>query len=341
MNVHFFQPPAPQRIGGLDAAIQNLRAELEAHEVVVDDELPSGGPGHLVHFHGLWQIDHARKARECRRRGLPYVVSPHGMLEPWAWSHKWWKKWPYFQLIEKSHLASAAAVLATGMKEAARLRRFAAYQRIDSLPLGLSGDARPNYKAARHELGWAPEEIVLLFLSRLHVKKGPDLLLQALASMKWPAVTRLVIVGDGESAYVESLKRFATDRAGNLPRIDWIGAVWGEARWKYFQGADLFCLPTHSENFGLAVLEASQVGTRTLTTVETPWSEELAEGRGLIVTPQVNAIRAGLAAYFSSPRPTETQRTELADWAWNRFAWKELAPRYTAFYASILRGQAA
>jgi hypothetical protein len=64
--------------------------------------------------------------------------------------------------------------------------------------------------------------------------------------MEWPAVTRLVIVGDGERAYVDSLKRFATEHAGTLPRIDWIGAVWGDARWKYFQGADLFCLEAGS-----------------------------------------------------------------------------------------------
>jgi glycosyltransferase involved in cell wall biosynthesis len=263
------------------------------------------------------------------------------MLEPWAWRHKWWKKWPYFQLVEKRLLDRAAALLATGAKEASRLRRFAPSQRIESLPLGLTGDARPDYKNARAKLGWAAEEVVLLFLSRLHVKKGPDLLMRALASGKWPPVTRLVIVGDGERAYVESLKAFATDHAGSLPRIDWVGALWGEARWKYFQGADLFCLPTHSENFGLAVLDALQVGTPTLTTVDTPWSDELASNRGYIAMPRVDSIREHLTRFFADPRQNQTQRLEMSDWAWNRFAWSHLAPGYAAFYASVLRGQAA
>lgn len=318
-----------------------MRAALERHGIVVDENLPAAGPDHVVHFHGLWQMNHARTSRECRQRGVPYVVSPHGMLEPWAWRHKWWKKWPYFHLIEKYHLGHAAALLATGPMEASRLRRFAPRQRIEALPLGLTGDARPDYKHARQQLGWAAEEIVLLFLSRLHVKKGPNLLLHALASMKWPAVTRLVIVGDGERAYVESLKRFATDHAGSLPRIDWIGAVWGDARWKYFQGADLFCLPTHSENFGLAVLEATQVGTRTLTTVDTPWAKELSSGRGMITIPRVEAIRESLTTFFSHPRQAELQRSELSDWAWKRFAWSQLAPQYAEFYSSILRERAA
>ncbi|MGB8167525.1 MAG: glycosyltransferase [Chthoniobacteraceae bacterium] len=341
MNVHFFQPPPEGRTGGLDAAILALHATLERHGIHVDGELPAGGNGHVVHFHGLWQADHARKARECRRRGVPYIVSPHGMLEQWSWRQKWWKKWPYFQLIEKQHLAAAASLLATGPKEGLRLRRFAPRQRIESLPLGLTGDARPDYKGARQKLGWAPEEIVLLFLSRLHVKKGADILLKALASMEWPAVTRLVMVGDGDRTYVDSVKRFAADHAKTLPRIDWVGAVWGESRWKYFQGADLYCLPTHSENFGLAVLEATQVGTRTLTTVDTPWSDELSAGRGLLATPTVGAIREQLAIFFSSARQTASQRDELSDWAWNRFAWNTLTPRYVELYRSVLRDQAA
>ncbi len=338
MNVHFFQPPPTQRIGGLDAAIQSMRAALQRSGIVVDEELPLSGPDHVVHFHGLWQRDHARAARTCIERGVPYVVSPHGMLERWAWRHKWWKKWPYFQLVEKRHLAQAAALLATGPKEAARLRRFAPLARIETLPLGLTGTAHPNYKSARQQLGWAAEEIVLLFLSRLHVKKGPDLLLRAVASMKWPAVTRVVFVGDGERSYVESLKHFAADHAGALPRIDWIGAVWGEARWKYFQGADLFCLPSHSENFGLAVLESCQVGTPALTTTETPWAEELGDGRGFIGRPNVEDSRRLLTGFFAEPRRSLEQRRALSEWAWAKFHWDTLAERYAALYTALIRG---
>jgi glycosyltransferase involved in cell wall biosynthesis len=337
MKVHFFQPPPAQRIGGLDAAILGLRTALERSGVSVTEDQPTPGGDSVVHFHGLWQPAHAKQARLLREQGIPYIVSPHGMLEPWAWRHKWWKKWPYFHLVEKRYLAQASAILATGPKEASRLRNFAPKQRIESLPLGLTGEAKPNYKTARQQLGWGSEEIVLLYLSRLHVKKGPDLLLRALASMKWPAVTRLVIVGDGERGFVDSLKNFASDHAGELPRLDWAGAVWGDARWKYFQAADLFCLPTHSENFGLAVLEATQVGTPSLTTVDTPWAEELAGGRGYIGHPRVDSLREMLTRFFAAPRATPAQRTELSDWAWNRFAWDALAPGYIALYESLLK----
>lgn len=335
MKVVFFVPPAEQRIGGLDAAIDGLRNALERRGIVVDDELPAHGGDCVAHFHGLWQPQHARLARACRARRIPYVVSPHGMLEPWAYEHKFWKKWPYFQLVEKGHLAHARAVLATATPEATRLQRYLPGQRVVMLPLGLTGTARPDYHQARERLGWPAGERVLLFLSRLHVKKGLHLLLEALTAQPPSIPARLVIVGDGERNYVNHLQHYAKSHAHRLPRIDWIGAVWGEERWKYFQGADLFCLPTHSENFGLAVLEACQVGTPTLTTVETPWAQELADGRGFICAPRAEEVQRELARFFSTERPTPEARTALSEWAWQGFHWDALAERYECFYRSL------
>ena len=335
MRVIFFTPPAEQRIGGLDAAIDGLRGALARRGIEVGDALPTDARDSVAHFHGLWQPGHPRLARACAARGIPCVVSPHGMLEPWAWRHKRWKKWPYFHLVEKRHLTRANAVLATAAQEAGRLRAMLPGQRIETLPLGLTGGAKPDYHRARGQLGWDGDERVLLFLSRIHVKKGLDLLLRALAAMEVPARTRLVIVGEGEAGYVAELRRFAEEHAPALPRIDWVGAVWGEERWKYFQGADLFCLPTHSENFGLAVLEACQVGTPVLTTVETPWAEELAGGRGLICAPHTDEVQRELARFFFAECGTPEARAALAEWAWTRFHWDALVERYVDFYRSL------
>ena len=335
MRIHFLQPPAEQRIGGLDAAIQGLRAALEALGAGVDEAAPDGQGDEIVHFHGLWQPAHARAARDCRARGIPCLVSPHGMLEPWAWRHKRWKKWPYFHLVEKRWISRADALLATAPGEARRLREFFPRQRIETLPLGMTGDARPDYENARRKLQWLPEERVLLFLSRIHVKKGLDLLLRALASMQFPPLTRLVIVGEGDETYVHELRRFAREHAARLPRIDWAGGVWGEARWPYFQGADLFCLPSHSENFGLAVLEACQTGTPALTTVDTPWADDLRGGRGWIGSPSVESIREMLGDFFQKPAATADQRKELSDWAWANFDWKILGRQYLKLYENL------
>ena len=355
MKLYFFEPPPAQKAGGLDAAIQSLRTAVErtGHSVLVNAELPEAGGDSAVHFHGLWQRNFPALARSCRERGIPYVVSPHGMLEPWAWRHKRWKKWPYFHLVEKRWMAGAACVLATGAPEAGRLRSIFPRSRVESLPLGLTADKRPDYAAARHALGWNADETVLLFLSRIHEKKGLDLLLSALAERDADTPvcratgqtgvsasrSRLVVVGPEEQpAYAARCRDFAARNSARLPRMDWVGPVWGENRWPYFQGADLFCLPTHSENFGLAILDACQVGTPVLTTTETPWKDTLTENRGFIARPEAASIREQLTRFFSQPMTTPKQRQALSEWAWSNFDWARLAPRYASLYETLGQG---
>ena len=336
MNVHFFSPPPAQRIGGLEAAIEGLRAALIRAGATVDESLPENTGGeHVAHFHGLWQLAHVCVAKQCGALKIPFVVSPHGMLEPWPMRHKAWKKWPYFHLVEKCHLGRATALLATGGLEAERLKQLVPGARVESLPLGMTGSAKPNYEAARAQLGWPREERVLLFLSRLHVKKGLELLLRALALIERREPTRLVIVGGGDAEYVQSVRALADQLGDALPRVDWIGEIWGEERWPYFQGADLFCLPTFSENFGLAVLDACQVGTPVLTTTATPWVEHLADGRGYLCEPREDSVRKVLTRFFHEERRTPEARQTLSDWAWAIFHWDALAARYLACYHSL------
>ena len=339
-TVYFYEPPDQKKVGGLDAAIQELGRALRASGTVVriNEPLPPGaGAGDVVHFHGLWEWGHLGIARECARLGVPFVVSPHGMLEPWAWKHKWWKKRPYFALFERGRLRRARALLATSESEAAQLRGFFPRQRVAVIPLGLTGTARPSYAPARSSLGWREDEWVLLFLSRIHPKKGLDILLRSLVEVgqSVPANARLVIVGDGDPAYLGSLRQYCSSHSEQLPRIDWVGAIWGEERWRYFQGADLFCLTTHSENFGLAILESCQVGTPVLTTDTTPWAQDLSSGRGYITKPTVPSVAASLRGIFQEGPVSEDKRASLADWAWSKFAWPTLVADYLSLYETL------
>jgi len=279
MTVYFFEPPMPQKVGGLDLAIRTLRSYLIEAGTAIKNETEFQAQGDnspnetVVHFHGLWQPQFLKASRRCRSRNIPYVVSPHGMLEPWAWKHKRWKKWPYFLLFERNHLLRAASLLATSDMEAGNLRRFFPRARCSVIPLGLPDSHLPDHAGARQSLGWQPNEKILLFLSRIHPKKGLDLLLNSLADLdrqSHPGI-RLVVVGGGDAVYVSRLRALADERKSKLPRIDWLGEIWGKEKWSYLQGADLFCLTSFSENFGLAVLEALQVGTRVLTTNTVPW----------------------------------------------------------------------
>ncbi len=345
MIIHFFEPPPFQRTGGLDLAIRSLKGFLKRSGRDVRNnspikELGETGAEEIVHFHGIWQPKFLKVSAHCRRRKISYIVSPHGMLEPWAWRHKWWKKWAYFHLIECRHLAKADRLLTTSAAEARNLAKFFLRSKCTVLPLGVAEPRQPDYASARQTLGWSESEIVILFLSRIHPKKGLPLLLQALASLNSNASSqpiRLVIVGNGPESYLRKLKTFVRKEQRYLPRIDWAGEVWGEGKWAYLQGADLMCLPSYSENFGFAVLESLQVGTRVVTTDRTPWDSVPSWGAGWIVPPKVDALAVALAQYLAYPDWSLEQRSRLAAETGERFSWDKIGPAYLQFYEETLR----
>jgi glycosyltransferase involved in cell wall biosynthesis len=341
MIVHFFEPHPAQKTGGLELAIRSLERFLRQAGVTGCSNPPIEGlgarEGEVVHFHGLWQPKFLRISAHCRRRRIPYVVSPHGMLEPWAWRHKRWKKWPWYHLFERRHLSGASRLLTTSEAEARNVKTYLPSTDCRALPLGLAAEHHPDYAASRRKLGWSDSEVVLLFLSRIHPKKGIDLLLRALAGLEPGSVrnVRLAIVGGGEARYVRELKTFTQRESHRLPRVEWLGEIWGDDKWNYFQGADLFCLPSYSENFGLAILEALQVGTRVLVTDQTPWDIVPSLGAGIIVEPEENAIRSALLKFLVNPGWTDAQREALASRICSRFSWDAVGPGYLRFYEEI------
>ena len=337
MKVRFVTPPAAQQVGGIANAVEGLREALQQQDVKV---LLGGDPGDaeaVHHFHGLWNPSHSRLATRLRKCGRPYVVSPHGMLEPWAFRHRRWKKLPYFWLIERKFLAGARSLFVTSRMEAEHLGRLVRHPCVELLPLGCRDRRGPDCAAARAALGWSADERRIIFLSRLDVKKGLDLLLQAMAGEgpDWKG-WRLIVVGDGEPAYVASLKAMAATASARLPPVEWIGAVWGDARWRYLQGADLFCLPTHSENFGIAVLEALHVGTPVLTTDQTPWRDHAGLEGLFIAKPEIPSLQEALSRARTVGNWSVDNRRELARWAEENFAWDKLVSAYIRSYQTAM-----
>ena len=337
MNLAFFIPPSAQRVGGLDLAVSELARALgrEGWQVKID---PTNLADHdVVHLHGLWQRRFIGVALECCKLSIPYVVSPHGMLEPWAWKHRRWKKLPYFHLLEKRMLNGSRRILATSQLEADNLLKFNFRPPIVTLPLGLDARAEPAYATARLRLGWREQDFVLLYLSRIHPKKGLHLLLTALADLEPDqANCSLVVVGDGPEEYVRKVRAIAKTEAARLPRVHWVGPIWDERKWDYLQAADLFCLPTQSENFGLAILESCQVGTPALTTIGTPWVEFLSRHGLPVIAPTEAALRGALAQLIRQRGFDAGARARLAADARKEFSWSNLGPRYGRFYADLV-----
>lgn len=353
MIVRHFIPPPQRRTGGLDTCLSGLDAHLRA--AGVDSGFVSGaafpfGSGNsagpqIAHFHGLWEPAHWLHAiRVLPRSRVRVVISPHGMLEPWAFQHRGWKKRPVFDLIERPKLRLADRVLATSRMEAENLRKLLPGLPIQELPLGVDAPedcGSPDFRAGvRAAMGLEQGTRLALFLSRIHPKKGLDMLLAAWLSFAGSPVARratLCIVGPGDDEYAAHCRTLADACRMQGADVRWVGPVWGDERWRYFAAADLLCLPTLSENFGFVVPEAWIGGTEVLTTDQTPWLDQRGMDGLTITAPETDSIRRALGDWLGREVLNPDRRARLAGWGRAQFAWPALISRYVDFYQSLAR----
>jgi glycosyltransferase involved in cell wall biosynthesis len=225
-------------------------------------------------INGLWQYQGLGASRIARELGIPYFVYAHGMLDPWnrrASPAKYVKKLLYWIVAEHLTLEHAVAVLFTSQEESILARSYFPWHRWKELVVG-NGVSEPPVLASDHKTKFRlahsiPEgKKVMLFLSRIHPKKGIEILLKAFASLpSTRAHTILVIAGDGDEGYIDSLKRLS-HTLGLDEVVRWVGPLYNEQKWEAFSVADLFVLPSHQENFGIVVAEALAMGKPICTT---------------------------------------------------------------------------
>lgn len=248
----------------------------------------------VVHIHGIWSPFVAAFALTAIRHRIPYIISPHGMLEPWSLTNRSMRKTLALRSYQGHVLRRAAALHATSEMEAGNLRRING----GDVPIIVI----PNPVAEPTDAGDcrerpAGEKRVLLFLSRLHEKKGLDILLRAWDETR-PAAWRLLIVGSGEEEYVASLKRYCADH--QVPDVEFQSHVDGERREEVFRSASAFILPSYSENFGNVVAEALIRGLPIITTTGTPWSSIVEQGCGWFIPPTFDELKVVLVKATST-----------------------------------------
>lgn len=222
----------------------------------------------VVVSHGLWQFNGVGVHRALRGSSTPYAVFPHGMLDPWFKRHyplKHLKKWLYWAALENRVLRDAAAVLFTCEEERVQASRtfwpYACRERVVSF-----GTAAPPSEVDEQRAAFFarfPElqgKRMLLFLGRVHEKKGCRELLDAFRSVcgaggKGGEPWHLVFAGPADSEYGREMQE-KTERDGLAAKVTWAGMLSGAVKWGAFRAAQAFVLPSHQENFGIAVAEA-------------------------------------------------------------------------------------
>lgn len=221
----------------------------------------------IVHVNCCWMPACAAVQRIAQKHGYKVVLTPHGMLEPWIIKrHYWTRKVPALLLYQKAAVRKADCIQSTAESERDNLLKLGYNTNIKVVRLGIDADGiemKRSWKKTRQ----------ILFLSRVHVKKGINFLVEAAAALRSELQGyKILVVGEGDADYVAEMKRMIEDN-GLQDIVQLVGGVYGDEKWRLFQTSDFFVLPTHSENFGLAIAESLASGTPVITTVGTPWND--------------------------------------------------------------------
>jgi poly(glycerol-phosphate) alpha-glucosyltransferase len=305
--------------------------------------LHGAGPD-LVHQHGLWMYPSVACHRWSTRTRKPYLVSPHGMLDPWALGHSGWKKRLAGWLYEDSHLRRAVCLHALCEAEARAVRAYGLKNPICVIPNGIDLPAGLDASPPDWEDSGTRGAKVLLYLGRLHPKKNLVNLLRAWAAIqrqgKGARDWRLVIAGWDQIGYQARLARAARELEIE-ESVRFPGPRFGDAKHATLGRADAFILPSLSEGLPMAVLEAWAYGLAVLMTPECNLPEGFATGAAIRLGPGPEAITPGLVELMEMSDAARAGMGRLGrKLVCEKFAWPRIARQMRAVYEWCLGGGA-
>lgn len=257
----------------------------------------------LVHIHAIFSFSTTAAGWVSFLRGVPFIVRPLGVLNAWGMENRrrWIKAWS-FQLLDKPLLDRAAAIHYTSHQERDEALPLNVQAKPVVIPLGIDLSPYLNLPSPDIFIGHFPETAgkpLVLFLSRLDPKKNIEFLLEAFQSVAPP--THLVIAGDGPPAYITQLKEIAQG-FGLSQRVTWTGRVEGLIKLSALAATDLYVLPSHSENFGIALLEAMAAGLACVSSSGVALASEAAKEGAVILMPNsAGELAVTLKRLLSNP----------------------------------------
>lgn len=303
---------------------------LTSFEGPLGEALDRFGAPDVIHDNGIWMPHNHAIARLAHRRRIPRVVSLRGMLEPWAMNHRRRKKQLAWLLYQRRDLRTAALLHATAEIEESNARALGLTGPYAVIANGVDLPAR-----SMPPRGARQGKRTALFLSRVHPKKGLPMLLNAWATLR-PANWQLVIAGPDEEGHAAELAA-RIDALGLGDDVRIAGPAYGEEKEALFRSADLFVLPTYSENFGVAVAEALAYEVPVLTTRGAPWEVLETHRCGWWVEPDETAILDGLRAAIACPDETRREMgARGAAMVAERFEWGGIAMQFFQQYERLL-----
>jgi glycosyltransferase involved in cell wall biosynthesis len=292
----------------------------------------------IVHLHSVFLWPTSSAARAARAAGVPYVLSPRGMLVTDLIHRKnFFAKRAWINFFERRNIEKAAAVHVTSNVEASELQAFRfRCTRTEIVANGIERSDDESFESnSRADFGIAgryPDPYVL-FLGRINWKKGLDRIIPA---MEYVPGVRLLIAGNDEENYRSKLEVLAR-RFGVIDRIHFLGPVHGKRKWELLESARLLALPSYSENFGNVVLEAMAVGCPVIVTPEVGIANIVLEvGCGVVCSGEPECLGAEIRDLFLDHERRQTMAQAGRHAVKHHFSWRAIGDRMLNLYTEVL-----
>jgi glycosyltransferase involved in cell wall biosynthesis len=297
----------------------------------------------LVHIHSLYLFHSWAAGTLCRRLGVPYIVRPHGTLDPVIWRRHRWRKRVMELCFQNRVLRDAAAIHYTSAEERRLAEPFVQGAPGAVVPLGLDladyADLPPpgTFRRLHPEIGGRP---ILLFLSRLNFKKGLELLIEAAAHAVAAGTDAHLVIAGPDGGMEASARRWVA-RAGIAGRTTFAGMLTGRDKLAALRDASLFLLPSSSENFGIAVIEAMACGTPVIVSDRVNiWREIVEDGAGLAEPRQAHRFAEAVLRLLEDEPLRRAMGRAARESVARRYQWNAIAAELERLYAQLAQGGA-
>lgn len=297
----------------------------------------------LMHITGLWEPSTHASFALARKYSIPTIVSPQGMLEPWALNNSFYKKKFSWYLYQNRDLKYINVLHATAEQEAENLKKLGLKQPIAIIPNGINFkdyDKTQNISKFNNnnELYVKKKDYrrKLLYLSRIHPKKGLINLVKAWEKLK-PNKWKVIVAGPDEGGHRQDVEKLISEKKLS-EYFEFIGPVEGKSKYDLYKSSDLFILPTYSENFGIVVAEALMSGLPVITTKGAPWEGLVKNDCGwwidIGVDPMIKTLKQALSL---SPDILDQMGNRGKIYAENNFGYASIAKKMLEVYDWVLK----
>jgi glycosyltransferase involved in cell wall biosynthesis len=295
----------------------------------------------LIHIHEIWHHSHFVAARLAKRFRKPYIITIHGELEPWCLNYKALKKKVFSWLFQKRILENASMLHAITEEEVKNIRRFGVNNTsIVMIPNGINLQEFQNLPS-REELTKIYTKLrnkeVILFLGRIHPKKGLDLFAKAFGKIaKERKDICLLIVGPDEGGYQAQIEKLL-EEGRVLNKVIFTGMLTGYKKLVVLSGVDIFVLPSYSEGFSMTILEAMICGLPVIITHQCNFPEVTQHNAGIIINPEMNELAEAMIKLLENPSLAEKMGENGKKLILEKFTWDRVADRMIETYNRILK----